>query len=245
LKEERYQKILEILADGNYASVERLSQKLYVSMPTVRRDLTEMQEMGLIVRSHGGAVRCCTEQDGPPLYFRKGVNPGTKLKLAHCASKLLRDNTLIFLDESSTTLHIVDHIKEHKNISIVSNSMSVLQLAQKCMIPSYCLGGKLHHDSMSFYGSETENMLNHFCIDTMFFSSSAIADDGLITDYCEEANSLRRKALECSRETVFLCHSSKFNRHAAHVLMRACDLDYTVTDAEEDGPAFGRHIIHI
>lgn len=230
MKEERYQKILDILSDGNYASVNKLSKELFVSLPTIRRDLTEMQKMGLIVRSHGGAVRSCTEEDGPPLYFRKGVNPGLKLKLANTAATLLRDNSLIFLDESSTTLHIVDHVKEYSNINIITNNMAVLQLAQNYKIPAYCLGGKLKHDSMSFYGNEAENMLAHYCIDMMFFSSSAVTRIGLITDYCEEANSLRKKALEHCEKTVFLCDSSKINKHSAYVLMHVRDVNYIVTD---------------
>lgn len=240
MKEERYQKILDILSDGSYVSVDKLSKALFVSLPTIRRDLTEMQEMGLVVRSHGGAVRCCTEKDGPPLYFRMGVKPGVKLKLARKASDLLHDNTLIFLDESSTTLHIVDHVKEHENISIITNSMSVLQLAQNFMIPAYCLGGKLSHTSMSFYGNEAEDMLSHYCIDMMFFSSSAITGSGLITDYCEEANSLRKKALRHCEKTVFLFDSSKYGRHSPYVLMPVGDVDCVVTDIKTNEVDFGR-----
>lgn len=246
MKEERYQKILDILSDGNYASVDRLSKVLYVSLPTIRRDLNEMQEMGLVVRSHGGAVRCCTEQDGPPLYFRKGVNTGTKLKLANKASSLLQDNSLVFLDESSTTLHIVDHIKDHTNISIITNCMAVLQLAQNYKIPAYCLGGKLKHDSMSFYGNEAEDMLSHFCIDMMFFSCSAVSRNGLITDYCEEANSLRKKALLYCEKTVFLCDSSKIDKHSAYVLMPIRDVDYIVTNGNLEGINLGEAaILHV
>ena len=56
MKNERYEKIMNILAERGYASVDRLSKELFVSMPTVRRDLNTMQDLGLVVRSHGGVV---------------------------------------------------------------------------------------------------------------------------------------------------------------------------------------------
>ena len=57
MKEERHQKILDRLSDGEYVSVETLSRELFVSMPTIRRDLTAMQQMGLVMRTHGGVIR--------------------------------------------------------------------------------------------------------------------------------------------------------------------------------------------
>ena len=55
LKEERYDKIIEILEEEKYISVQELSKRLYVSLPTIRRDLTELQKRKLIIRSHAGA----------------------------------------------------------------------------------------------------------------------------------------------------------------------------------------------
>ena len=102
VKNERYEKIMNILAEHGYASVDRLSKELFVSMPTVRRDLNTMQDLGLVVRSHGGAVQRLSEMDGGPASFRMGVNPQEKLKLDKAAAKLLRDNCMVFMDESTT-----------------------------------------------------------------------------------------------------------------------------------------------
>ena len=81
MKNERYEKIMNILAERGYASVDRLSKELFVSMPTVRRDLNTMQDLGLVVRSHGGVVQRLSDMDGGPAVFRMGVNPQEKLKL--------------------------------------------------------------------------------------------------------------------------------------------------------------------
>ena len=134
MKEERYQKILDILSEGKYVSVETLSRELYVSMPTIRRDLTAMQEMGLVARSHGGVIRI-TGLDAPPITFRIGVNSGEKMRLAEAAAKLLKDDCVIFLDESTTTLHIIDYLPRYKNIKVVIQS-SLLSSPSKFRVKS-------------------------------------------------------------------------------------------------------------
>ena len=132
---------MDILSNGEYASVESLSRTLFVSMPTIRRDLNAMQEMGLVTRSHGGVIRRRSENEGGPAYFRMGVNSEVKLRIAREAAKLLRDDCMVFMDESTTTLHIIDHMPQYKNITVITSSMSVLQLTQKYRIRSICLGG--------------------------------------------------------------------------------------------------------
>lgn len=230
MREERFQKILDILSDGKYVSVESLSKQLYVSMPTIRRDLTAMQEIGLVARSHGGAIRI-TDLDAPPITFRIGVNSGEKMRLAAEASKLIKDDSLIFMDESTTTLHLINHLPRYKNLKVVTNSMSVLQNLYRYKIQAYCLGGEFSRDTLSFYGREAENMVKRFGIDFMFFSSSAVNRKGWIADYSESANSLRRCVLEQADKKIFLCDKSKFGKHGAYTLCSLSDMDYLILNA--------------
>ena len=230
MREERFEKILEILSTGKYVSVESLSKQLYVSMPTIRRDLTAMQEMGLVARSHGGAIRI-TDLDAPPITFRIGVNSSEKMRLAAEAAKLLDDDAVIFMDESTTTLHLINHLPRFKNLKVVTNSMSVLQNLYRYKIQAYCLGGEFSRDTLSFYGRETENMVKRFGIDFMFFSSSAVNRKGFIADYSEESNSLRLCVLEQTDKKVFLCDKSKFGKHGAYTLAPLSEMDYLILNA--------------
>lgn len=232
MKNERYEKIVNILAERGYASVDRLSKELFVSMPTVRRDLNTMQDLGLVVRSHGGVMPRLSDMDGGPAVFRMGVNPQEKLKLDKAAAKLLRDNCMVFMDESTTTLHIIDQMSAYKNITVVTNNISVLQLAAKYRVPTICLGGETCYDTMSFYGYETEELITHFGIDIMFYSSSAITPGSWIADYSARANALRRRALQQADMKVFLCDKSKFLKPGAYMLMPLCEADHIITNAK-------------
>jgi len=230
MREERFQKILDILSTGKYVSVESLSKQLYVSMPTVRRDLTAMQEMGLVARSHGGAIRI-TDLDAPPITFRVGVNSGEKMRLAAEAATLIEDDSVIFMDESTTTLHLINHLPRFKNIKVITNSMSVLQNLYRYKIQAYCLGGEFSRDTLSFYGREAESMVKRFGIDFMFFSSSAVNRKGFIADYSEPSNSLRRCVLEQADKKVFLCDKSKFGKHGAYTLTALSEMDYLILNS--------------
>ncbi len=231
VKSERYEKIMNILAESGYASVDRLSEELFVSMPTVRRDLNTMQDLGLVVRSHGGVALRLSDMDGGPTFFRMGVNSQEKLRLDKAAAKLLRDNCMVFMDESTTTLHIIDQMSTYKNITVVTNSISVLQLAAKYRVPTICLGGETCYDTMSFYGYEAEELITHFGIDIMFYSSSAITSGSWIADYSAQANALRRRALQQADMKVFLCDKSKFLKPGAYMLMPLCEADHIITNS--------------
>ena len=78
LKEERYDKILEILEKENYCTAQRLSSMLYVSLPTMRRDLAEMHRRNLIIRSHGGAGKLNFDRTVSPINYRKTVKLNEK-----------------------------------------------------------------------------------------------------------------------------------------------------------------------
>lgn len=231
MKQERFQKILDILTKNDYASVESLSRELFVSMPTIRRDLNTMQDMGLVVRSHGGVIRRRSETEGGPAFFRMGINPGEKLRLDKAAAAFLHDGCMVFLDESTTTLHLIDQMARFKNITVVTNSLSVLQLAAKYRIPSICLGGDTSYETMSFYGSDAEEMVKRFGIDVMFFSSSALTAGGWIADYSARSTSLRRHVLTQADKKVFLCDKSKFLRPGAYMLMPLSEADHIIVNA--------------
>ena len=231
MKEERYRKILDILEDKQYASVEELSQALFVSMPTIRRDLNEMQGMGLVTRSHGGAAKRSDDMFGQPLAFRSRINAGEKQRLARAAGELLRDDSLIYIDESSTVLHVIDQISGHKNITVLTNSMNALTLLMHYRIPSYCTGGALQADTMSLCGPVAEENIARFGIDTAFFSSSGINNHGYIVDYNERSTSLRRVVLRHAETKVFICDNSKFFRRGPYKLLPLDAVDYIVVNA--------------
>ena len=100
LKGERHDKILEMLDAESYTSAESLAKSLFVSMPTIRRDLSELADKGMLIRSHGGAKRLDAEHSVMPIDLRETYCRAEKRKICAKAASMIKDGNVIFIDAS-------------------------------------------------------------------------------------------------------------------------------------------------
>lgn len=231
LKEERYDKILAILESEKYISAQKLSQMLFVSLPTIRRDLAELDRRNQIIRSHGGAKAIEPEHVVAPLDFRKSLHSTQKRKLCQAAANLVSDNEIIFIDSSTTTLQMADFLVEKKNITVITNGISLATLLVQKGIKTYCTGGEIFQNSLAHFGSFAEDFIRRFNIDAMFFSCHGVNDSGMLTDPSLPETQIRRVAINQSKKTVFLCDKTKFSLSTPYNLMPIQNIDYIVTDS--------------
>ena len=209
LKEERYDKILAILEEESYISALKLSKILYVSLPTVRRDLAELGRRNQIIRSHGGAKKIQSEHIVAPLDFRKTVNAAEKRALCRYAANLVKDNEIIFIDSSTTTLLMADFLSDKKNITVITNGIPLAALLVQKGIKTYCTGGEIFQNSLAHFGSFAEEFIRKFNIDTMIFSCHGVNESGMLTDPSLPETQIRRVAINQSKKTVFLCDTER------------------------------------
>ncbi len=231
LKEERYDKILSILDKEKYISAHKLSEMLFVSLPTIRRDLTELDRRNQIIRSHGGAKAIEPEHIVTPLNFRKTVNSLQKRTLCQAAANLVSDNEIIFIDSSTTTLQMADFLGEKKNITVITNGISLATLLVQKDIKTYCTGGEIFQNSLAHFGSFAEDFIRRFNIDTMFFSCHGVNNSGMLTDPSLPETQVRKAAINQSKKTVFLCDESKFSLSTPYNLISIKEVDYVITDS--------------
>ncbi|MBQ6884435.1 MAG: DeoR/GlpR transcriptional regulator [Clostridia bacterium] len=231
LKEERYDKILSILDKEKYISAHKLSEMLFVSLPTIRRDLAELDRRNQIIRSHGGAKAIEPEHIVTPLNFRKTVNSLQKRTLCQAAANLVSDNEIIFIDSSTTTLQMADFLVEKKNITVITNGISLATLLVQKDIKTYCTGGEIFQNSLAHFGSFAEDFIRRFNIDTMFFSCHGVNNSGMLTDPSLPETQVRKAAINQSKKTVFLCDESKFSLSTPYNLISIKEVDYVITDS--------------
>lgn len=231
LKEERYDKILSILDEEKYISAHKLSEKLFVSLPTVRRDLAELDRRNQIIRSHGGAKAIEPEHIVAPLDFRKTVHSTQKRKLCQAAANLANDNEIIFIDASTTTLQMPDFLSDKKNITVITNGIPLAALLVQKGIKTYCTGGEIFQNSLAHFGSFAEEFIRKFNIDTMFFSCHGVNENGMLTDPSLPETQIRRVAINQSKKTVFLCDKSKFSLSTPYNLTPIQEIDYVISDS--------------
>jgi len=230
LKEERYEKIIEIINQEKYVSAADLSERLFVSLPTIRRDLAELDARNQIVRSHGGASKISPEHVSAPFDFRKALNYNVKRRLCERASMLIKDNDVVFIDASSTLFQISEFIMPKKTITVVTNGLPLAMALRKKGINVYCTGGEICEESFAAAGCFAEEIIKNFNFDIMFFSCAGITPGGIVTDTSLAESTIRKRAAANSSKIVFLCDSSKFGKSAPHNLMPTCEVDFVITD---------------
>ena len=106
---ERHEEIMNLLEDKKSISVVKLAELLHVSLPTIRRDLSILEEHGKVHRTHGGVVLRRTSEAEIPLMFREDQNSQAKRIIAQKAAPLIHDGDVIFLDASSTVSFLIPH----------------------------------------------------------------------------------------------------------------------------------------
>ena len=108
---ERQEKILSLLSENVSISVNKLSKLLYVSQPTVRRDLSELERQKKVIRTHGGVVIRNAPDNEIPLLWREEQNNASKKKISGKAAGYIHNGDIIFMDASSTVSYIIPHLK--------------------------------------------------------------------------------------------------------------------------------------
>ncbi len=229
LKNERHDEILKILKDERFAAVRYLGEKVHASQPTIRRDLGFLEKQGYVRRSHGG-VMLADGRTNVPVSFRKATRLKEKSNICRLASKLIEPGQTLFIDASTTAFCLSDFLRKEDDLTIITNGISLCRTLSENKIRVFSTGGRLVRESEAFVGRLAEDTAANFYADLMFFSSSALDDGGIISDYSEEETNLRCAMKSASQKAVFLCDSGKFHTRSAFKVFSLCDIDYFVSN---------------
>ena len=229
---ERQEQILAILEDKKSISVTALAKLLYVSQPTVRRDLDNLCRQGKVQRTHGGVVLRKVSDTEIPLMYREDQNNGAKKVIAEKAAELIRDGDVIFLDASSTVSYLIPHLKKFRDLLVVTNSPKTSIRLGECGIKNYCTGGQLLMHSIAYVGAEAEKFISGINADIFFFSSRGYTEDGRITDSSESEATVKKAMLQNAEKSYYLCDSSKRGKKYAFNVCTTKDLAGILTETE-------------
>ena len=227
---ERQEEILEYLRVRRFASIAELAERLYTSQATVRRDVEKLAALGAIKTVYGGVVLAEYEKTPVPVFFRDKENSATKDRIAEKAAELVRDNSTVIFDSSSTVRRMCKHIITRKGLTVITNNLRVCQELKNSDVRVVCTGGSLVSGRECFVGHFAENFIRQIKADALFFSSQGVSENGDITDSSEEEIALRRAMIEASREQYFLCDDSKVGKDFPFVLCNTTDVNTLIVE---------------
>lgn len=232
LETERLDEIMAYLRQKHTGTVSALSRRLFVSEATIRRDLTELERQGFVKRVYGGAVLVSSVQSEVPMLLRAQQNSRPKAQIAAMAARHLQNGQTIFLDASSTAMHLVKHLESVQSLTIITNGVkTAVELQALNQHTVYCTGGRMLHNSSAYVGAYAEDFIRQFNADVLFFSSRGVSEDGLITDASCDENHIRRVMFEHSRKHIFLCDQSKMGHTYSYNLCSLQQVDDFITNA--------------
>lgn len=232
LAEERRFRITEVLSRQRAVSAAELTTMLGVTAATIRRDLAELEQKGLLVRSHGGAVSKSSTTSFQPSYEQQGkLNPEEKKQIAAEAARLVLDGETVFLEGSTTVAEMVPHLQAYNRLTVVTNSPLILfQLQHYPAISVMVTGGELRHDIFYLSGVWTQRALEEIRVDKAFMGVSALDPAYGISSASQAEASIKQAITRAAKVRVGLADHSKFLKQSFAFVGPLTDLQVVVTD---------------
>lgn len=231
LTNDRQQQILSMLSRDRSVTVAELSERLYASASTIRRDLTELEGLGYIKRVHGGAVLTMGSMYDAPESLRKTRQLEEKLKIASIAERFLRPSSTYFFDSSSTSAVLAPRLTDYPDVRIATNGTYIISSMQSTPdLSIISCGGSLLSTYGELTGAITLRSISDMFADVFFFSCAGISIERGATELREDNVAVKRAFWNNSRQRILLCDSTKFGKEFFYRLLPADEADYIITD---------------
>ncbi|HSF64103.1 MAG TPA: DeoR/GlpR family DNA-binding transcription regulator [Paracoccaceae bacterium] len=226
----RQTEILDIARAEGRVVVETLAERFGVTLQTIRRDLTELADAGLLDRVHGGAVM---RQGVTNIAYeeRRRTNDAAKAAIGRMCAQAIPDNSSIILNIGTTTEAVARELLHHRNITVVTNNLNIANILianESCDI--MVAGGGLRRADGGLIGDLTTDFIRQFKVDYAVIGTSAVDADGDLLDYDLAEVRVSRAILQQARHSFLVMDASKLTRSAPARLASLGDLSAVFTD---------------
>jgi DeoR/GlpR family transcriptional regulator of sugar metabolism len=230
--------IADQLRETGAVTVTEVETRFGVSPMTARRDLQELERMGIARRTHGGAVLPSISAQEDSFAMRVEVATEAKAALAEAAVAMLVPRETVFLDSSSTAYYVARRIVDLGiGVTVITNSLPVMDAISAHETPTINLigiGGTLRPLTRSFVGPYAVRTVQGHYADRMFLSVKGVTRDGVLTDADELEAEVKRSMIEQSGEAVLLVDDSKLGARGQNAITKVTDVS---TVLASDAPA--------
>lgn len=234
---ERRSKIEQLIQKNKSVLVLELAKKFDVTTETIRGDLEKLERQGVLVRTYGGATLVEDMNDADmSTHERDTVNFEGKQKIGKRAADMIKDGETIFLDASTSCLHLARNLKDKRSITVITNAERVVaELCQYDNIRVICTGGRLVNKNLSYEGRMAEDTIRkYYYANKFFFSCAGITLTRGLTERSEAEAEIKKAMMDCSEAAYFLCDRKKFGRLGIPTIGGLKDIDCMITDIKLD-----------
>jgi DeoR/GlpR family transcriptional regulator of sugar metabolism len=227
----RKAQIVDILTSEGFQTVRDLAKQFEVTEATIRRDLTQLEGMDLVRRTHGGATS--VQQSETPSHFREVLHRAEKAAIGKAMAERVLDEQTILLDSGTTTLEVARHL-DHERVTVVTGDLRVgMEIAKKRSLHLVFIGGELLPNTFTMWGPTTVQEISHLRVDVAIFGADTVSERGLQHSTSYELEQKRRMR-SIAREAFFVADSSKFGREGLFQVFDINEFTAGITDSTLD-----------
>lgn len=226
----RQMQILDLVRATGRAGVEELAEKFAVTPQTIRRDLAELADQGVLDRVHGGAI--LRSGVGNIAYDeRRRMNEDAKTAIGRACAAQIPDNSSLILNIGSTTEAVARELLRHRHLTVVTNNMNIANILaanESCEV--VVAGGLLRRSDGGLVGDLTSEFMANFKADFAIIGCSALDSDGDILDFDMAEVRVSRAILRQARERWLVTDAAKLEQKAPIRVVSLAELDAVFID---------------
>lgn len=231
LPSERHNKLLELLSSKDIVTIPEIIAEFEVSIETVRRDLSILEDQGKIEKVYGGA-KLKNNPFVEPLMEKRLV---TRLHQKECIGKkcceFINDGECIFIDSGTTPYYISKYLKNKKNLTVITNSIPVVNELINSDFDIIIIGGMIRKSERSVVSYDYLFDFSVLSIQKSFLCAGGITIDNGISDYNMQEVVTRKMIIERSKEIFLAADSSKFGKDVTISVTPISKINYIITDS--------------
>jgi len=233
LTDERRREIVKLLKNDGRVSVGDLVRRFGVSAVTLRGDLEQLAQKGVLVRSYGGAMLPQEPHQDFPLNIKKTIYHAEKTRIGKAAARLVLPHQMVILDSGTTTMEVARALKraDFDSLTVITHALNIAdELIDASNISVIMIGGVMRHVSGSFVGPQAERFLSELHADHFFLGVDGLDPEvGFSTPDLLEAQ-LNTHMMRIAHEVTVVADASKFGRRSLSVIAGITTVKRIITD---------------
>jgi len=227
----RQHDILNLARERGYVSIDELAHAFAVTPQTIRRDINQLAEQGLLRRTHGGAASEASSTQNTAYAMRAGQMRDEKQRIAEAIAAHIPDHASLFIAIGTTTEAIARALQNHKGLKVITNNLHVAaQLSDKTDFEVLVAGGTVRSDG-GVVGQAAVDFIQQFKVDFALLGISGIDEDGSLLDFDYQEVRVSQALIDNARQVFLAVDSSKFGRNAVVRLGSITLVDRVFTDS--------------
>ena len=226
----RQTEIVKLARSAGRVAVDDLVTRFEVTPQTIRKDLNDLCELGVLQRFHGGAMFAAGVAN-VGYESRRNISSEAKRMIGERTAQLIPNNCSLFVNIGTTTEEVARALGDHQGLMVITNNLNVAQLLRgQPHIEVIVAGGVLRHSDGGVVGEAAVEFIRQFKVDFAVMGVSGIDTDGSLLDYDFREVSVSRAIMAASRRSILVADAMKFSRSAPVRIGHIADLDFLVTD---------------